>query len=145
MFNGSQLSVITKYRKVMYNFNYCVIYMPPGVSIDSAPFHMHISSNIPAVTFLSPFPMHHLVINVIPPGSHLTHIPDLQAESHKDNHQKGSLLLLFDKESLASDQQQLHLRDRLPPVPRSYSNNGGRSFCIELTEQLSSYYSKSND
>ena len=52
--------------KVMYNFNYCVICMPPGVSIDSAPFHMPISSNMTAVTLLSPFPMHHRGIDEIP-------------------------------------------------------------------------------
>ena len=31
-----------------------------------------------AITLLSPFTIHHLVIDEIPPGSHLTHIPDLQ-------------------------------------------------------------------
>ena len=113
--------------------------MPPSVSMDSAPFHMPISCNMPAVTLLLHFPMYHLVIDEIPPGSHLTHITDLWAEYHRDNYQEQSLLLPFDKESST-----VHLRDRLPPVPRSYSINRGRTFYIELAECLSSY-SKSND
>ena len=40
------------------------------------------------VTLVSPVTMHHLVIDETPPGSHLTHIPDLHTESHKDNHQE---------------------------------------------------------
>ena len=93
--------------------------MPPGVSINSAPF-----PSIFAITLLSPFTIHHLVIDEIPPGSHLIHIPDLQTESHKDNHQEWSLLLPFDKEPPT-----VHLGGRLPPVPRSQSNNRGRTFC----------------
>ena len=75
-----------------------------------------------AVTLLSPVTIHYLVIDEIPPGSHLTHIPDLQ--SHKGNHQEWSLLLPFDKEPPT-----IHLGGRLPPVPRSRSNNRGRQFC----------------
>ena len=77
-----------------------------------------------AITLLSPFTIHHLVIDEIPPGSHLTHIPDLQTESHKDNHQERSLLLPFDKQPPT-----VHLGGRLPPVPRRQSNNRRRTFC----------------
>ena len=108
----------------MYDINYCVTCMPAGISVDPAPFHISIFSNMPAVTLLSPVTIHHLVIDKIPPGSHLTHIPDLQTESHKDNHQEWTLLLPFDKEPPT-----VHLGGRLPPVPRSQSNNRGRKFC----------------
>ena len=67
--------------------------MPPSVSVDAAPF-----PSVFAVTLLSPYTIHHLVIDEILPGSHLTRIPDLQTESHKDNHQEWPLLLSFDKE-----------------------------------------------
>ena len=67
-----------------------------------------------AVTLLLPFTIHHLVIDETPPGSHLTHIPDLQTESHKDNQQEWSLLLPFEKEPPI-----VHLGGILPPVPRS--------------------------
>ena len=85
--------------------------MPPGVSVDSAPFHLSLLSNMPAVTLLSPLTMHHLVIDVIPPGSHLTHIPDLCTETHKDNHLEKHILLPLDKEPPT-----VNLRGGLPPV-----------------------------
>ena len=93
--------------------------MPPTVSVDAAPF-----PSVFAITLLSPVTMHHLVVDEIPPSSHLIHIPELQTESNKDNHQESSLLLPFDKEPST-----VHLGARLPPVPRSQSNNRGRTFC----------------
>ena len=50
--------------------------MPPSVSVDAAPF-----PSVFAITLLSPFIMQHLVVDEIPPGSHLIHIPDLQTKS----------------------------------------------------------------
>ena len=118
----------------MYDINHCVTCMPPGVSVDSAPFHLSLLSNMPAVILLSPVTMHHLVIDQIPPVNHLTHIPDLQTGSHKDNHQDPPLLLPFDKESPT-----VHVGAGLPPVPRSQSSNRGRTFC-RVGRSLSSYW-----
>ena len=91
----------------MYN-NYCISCLPSGVSIDSAPFYLSLLSNMPAVNSLA---KHHLVIDEIPPGSHPTHIPDLQTESHKDNYLEKHILLPFDKEPPT-----VNLRGGLPPV-----------------------------
>ena len=79
-------------------------FLQSGVFIDSAPFQLSLLCNMPAVILLSLYvillwmPVHYLqitsyyapsiVIGEIPTGSHLTHIPDLHAESHKDNHQE---------------------------------------------------------
>ena len=78
-------------------FTYHMSCLPPGVSINSVPLHLSLLSNMPAFTLLSPFlTMRHLVIDEIPPSSHLTHIPDLYT-ANSDNHQ--------------------HLRGGVPPVP----------------------------
>ena len=54
------------------------------------PLLLSLLSNMPAVTLLIitfNFTMCHLVIDEIPPGSHLSHIPDLYAVNN-DDHQE---------------------------------------------------------
>ena len=78
------------------------------------PLHLSLLSNMPAVTLLIitfNFTMCHLVIDEIPPGRHLSHIPDLYAVNN-DNHQEQPLPLPSDKES-----PPVHLGGGLPPVP----------------------------
>ena len=92
------------------------------------------------VIHLSPFAMRHLVIDEIPPGSHLLHIPDLDAESRNVNYQDQSLPSPFDKESTPP----VHLGGGLPPIPSKIVQKVEERHFIELAEllpeHLSSYW-----
>ena len=112
----------------------CVSCLPPGVSVDSAPpLLLSLLSNMPVVTLLIitfNFTMRHLVIDEIPPGSHLSHIPDLYAVNN-DNHQEQPLPLPSDKES-----PPVHLGGGLPPVPSRLVKKIEEGQFVELAELL---------
>ena len=102
--------------------------MPSGVSVGSAPFPC--LCYYPLVTFYYAPSSDWWDSTWQSPNSH----PDLQTESHKDNHQESPLLLPFDKEPPT-----VHLEGRLLPVPKA-SQTIEEAHFVELAECLSLYW-----